>query len=311
MRIGSQISAVLTVSMGILLLFTVSFYFYSIKKFKSEEISYIRRTLLEERKTQLRDVVQNAYSVIETANFYEPAQAAISSMRFGEDHKNYFFVIDRTGMFWVNPAQPELVGKVYMDLADVNGKKYIEQIINMSRYKANDFIRYQIFRSDEGKPATKLVHFKRFDKWDWIVCAGIYIDDIEVLVDKKEAQLHTTLINQIKFFVLAELLALLITIYICKRILKVKLVHPIQRLTHAAEEMIVGNFYYDTEIKSNREINKLVDAMQRMQDSFIIASERLKSNNRQSNPFIEEESYAPEKFNSVRESENFVYRSAN
>ncbi len=312
MRISNQISAVLIISMGILLLFTITCYFYSIKNFKNEEIANIRKTLLEERKNQLRDVVQNAYSVLETANFYEPAQAAISSMRFGKDHQNYFFVIDRKGMFWVNAAHHELVGNVYLDLTDINGKRYVEEIINASRGNEDGFIRYQVFRSDDTKPSTKLVHFKRFDKWDWIVCAGIFIDDIEVLMEIREAQLHSALINQIRFFIFAELLALLISVFISKRIFRSKLVHPIEQLTEAAEEMVVGNFDNDIDIKSSCEINKLVDAMQRMQDSFTIASERLKVISRKPCPikFVGEESHAPQKFESSHRNSHLIYRSA-
>ncbi len=312
MRISSQISAVLIVSMGILLLFTIAFYFYSMKNFKNEEVVQIRSTLLEERKNQLRDVVQNAYSVLETANFYEPAQAAISNMRFGEDHQNYFFVIDQKGMFWVNPAHPELVGNAYLDLTDINGKRYVEEIINASRGNKDAFIRYQVFRFNESTPSTKLVHFKSFEKWNWIVCAGIFIDDIEVLMEKKEAQLQSTLMNQIKIFIIAELLALLITVFVSKRIFRAKLVYPIEQLTQAAEEMVVGNFDNDIDIKSSCEINKLVDAMQRMQDSFTIASERLKLISRHPQPikFAGGESHGSHKFRSHHDNDDFIYRSA-
>ena len=283
MRINRQITAVIIMSMGLLLFFTIIFSYYSMNNLKNEEIQQMRQTLLEERKHQLRDVVQNAYSVLETANFYEPAQAAINSMRFGEDDQNHFFIIDQNGMFWVNPVQPESVGKVYMDLTDANGQRYIEEIISNANSAESAFVQYQAHKSGSTDPSTKLVHFKKFEKWNWIVCAGIFVDDIDVILDSKEKQIQNALITQIKLFGFGELLALIISVSISHRFFRTKLVKPIEELTRVAQEMVDGNFKTEINIESSREINQLVDAMQRMQDSFTIVYERLRVRTIQAN----------------------------
>jgi methyl-accepting chemotaxis protein len=243
---------------------------------KNEEIHQMRQTLMEERKNQLRDVVSNAYSVLETANFYEPAQAAISNMQFGENDQNYFFVFDQKGMFWVNPHQPELVGKVNMNLVDAKGKPYIEEIINNSKSAQNSFIEYYAYKPDSKLPSKKLVYFKKFEKWNWIVCAGIFVDDIDEILHIKEMQIRDAMINQMKLFSIGELLALLISVTISRRFFWKKLVKPIKELTKVANEMIDGNFKEDIDIKSCSEINQLVNVMQRMQDSFTIVHDRLR-----------------------------------
>jgi len=237
----------------------------------------MRQTLLDERKSQLRDVVENAYSVLETANFYEPAQAAIASMRFGEDRQNYFFVIDQKGMFWVNPDQPELIGRVSMDLTDLNGKRYIKQIIHHTQAEKQSFIRYRVKKPDSSDPSTKLVHFKSFEKWNWIVCAGIFIDDIETIIKKKEDYIQSAMINQIKLLSLAELLVFIISVTVSTILFQIKLVKPIEKLTQAAEEMVAGNFKNKINIKANYEIDQLANAIQRMQVSFAILYERLRA----------------------------------
>lgn len=283
MRINRQITVVIIMSMGLLLFFSIIFTYYSMNNLKNEEIKRIKQTLIEERKHHLRDVVQNAYSVLETARFYEPAQAAISNMRFGEDDQNYFFVIDQNGMFWVNPAQPESVGTVYLDLTDANGQRYIEEIISNANSAESAFVQYQAHKSGSTDPSTKLVHFKKFEKWNWIVCAGIFIDDIDAILKNKEQLIQHTLLNQIKLFSFAELLVLIISISISHRFFKTKLVKPIEALTQVAQEMVDGNFKTEINIESSREINQLVDAMQRMQDSFTIVYERLRVRTIQAN----------------------------
>lgn len=277
MRITHQITTVIFFSMVLLLLFTILFSYYSMNKFKDEEIGNLRQMLLDERKSQLRDLVQNAYSVLEASNFYEPAQAALNKMRFGEKNQNYFFVIDPKGMFWVNPAYPKLVGKAFPNLKDINGKRYIEEIIERANVSESAFINYQTYRNDSVQPSTKLVHFKAFKKWNWIICAGMFIDDIEAIVQKKQERIQQAMLQKIKLFALGELLALMISGLISVRFFRIKLVKPIMQLTQSAEDLIVGNFDNDISIQSSREINQLADAMQRMQDSFSIACNLLKA----------------------------------
>jgi methyl-accepting chemotaxis protein len=204
-------------------------------------------------------------------------------MRFGEDDQNYFFVIDQNGMFWVNPAEPESVGKIYKNLTDADGQRYIKTIINNANSGERAFVQYQAFKSGSTAPSTKLVHFKKFEKWNWIVCAGIFVDDIDVILESKEQQIENALINQIKLFSLGELLALLISISISQRFFKIKLVKPIEELTIVAQEMVDGNFKSKINIDSSYEINKLVNAIQRMQDSFTIVYERLRVRTIQAN----------------------------
>ncbi|MBN2420012.1 MAG: cache domain-containing protein [Deltaproteobacteria bacterium] len=277
MKINTQIIVAVSMSMALLFVFTIMLSGYSMNNLKDDEIVQMRETLISERKSQLRDMIKNAHSVLETANFYEPAQAAISNMRFGEKGQNYFFVIDRSGMFWVNPAQPEMVGKVHLELKDMAGVEYIRGIIQIANVDGEGFINYQDKKQGSTESSTKLVHFKCFDKWNWIVCAGIFLDDIETILNRNQQQIQSSIIDQIKTYIFGGLLASILTTFATTFYFRKKLVQPIRKLTESVEEMVAGNFDKDIEVfKSSQEINKLVDAMQRMQASFIIAYNRLK-----------------------------------
>ena len=286
MKINKQINMVILVSMAAFLLISILLSYNSLNNLKNQEIDKMRATLLSERKNQLRDVVKNAYSVLETANFYAPAQEAISNMRFGENGQNYFFIVDPTGMFWVDPAHPEMVGKVNKDLTDAKGMRYIEQIITNAYVLGEGYLKYYDYKSGSDTPSVKLVHFKRFKNWDWILCASIFIDDIESSVAGNQAEINSAMMGQIRQFIIFGLLTLVVAVFFSTRFFMKKLVQPIQHLTTGVEQMINGNFNVDFNIKSNREINLLVNAMERMQDSFAIAYKRLKANtekNRQEN----------------------------
>jgi signal transduction histidine kinase len=66
-------------------------------------------------------------------------------------------VIDQKGMFWVNPAQPELVGKINIDLVDANGQRYIEKILTDANSGKNGFIQYKAYKPGSTMPSTSVI----------------------------------------------------------------------------------------------------------------------------------------------------------
>jgi methyl-accepting chemotaxis protein len=289
MKINRQISLIILISMGIFLLISSVSSYYTLNNLKKEEIEKMRATLLEERKSQLRDVVQNAYSVLETARFYEPAQQAIAGMRFGENKNNYFYIVDPTGMFWVNPAHPELVGKINKDLKDAKGMRYIEQIITESFIRQDGYLQYYENKPGSPQPSIKLVHFKYYKPWNWILCASIFIDDIDAILNSNQADISAAMSSQIKHFIIIGILGMGLAAFLSMLFFRKQLVQPIQKLTEAVEKMIQGDFSASINIKSNREINQLVDAVERMQNSFAVAYRRLKAHTEMAKKINEKE----------------------
>ncbi|RJP47345.1 MAG: HAMP domain-containing protein [Desulfobacteraceae bacterium] len=275
-KINWQIGLTVLISLGAFLLISSGMSYYTLNNLKQAEVEKMRKTLMAERKNQLRDVVQNAYSVFETAKYYEPAQQAISNMRFGEDNGNYFYIVDPTGMFWVNPAYPEMVGAVHKDLQDARGVRYIDQIITQAFIRGEGFMQYHENKPGSAAPSEKLVHFKYYRPWNWVLCASIFIDDIDAIVDAHEADIDKTMTEQIRLFLMLGILAMAVTAFLSMMFFRGSLVLPIQRLTDAVGKMANGDLDVEINIRSNQEINHLIGAIERMQDSFKIAYRRLK-----------------------------------
>ncbi len=276
MKINWQIGLAILISLGAFLLISSAMSYYTLNNLKQAEVEKMRSTLMAERRNQLRDVVQNAYSVFETAKYYEPAQQAISNMRFGDDKNNYFFVVDPTGMFWVNPARPEMVGAVHKDLKDAKGQRYIEQIITQAFIRGEGFMQYHENKPGSAAPSEKLVHFKYYRPWNWVLCASIFIDDIDAIVNAHQSDINKTMMEQILLFGMLGILAMAITGFLSMMFFRGSLVLPIQRLTNAVSKMANGDLDVEISIRSNQEINQLIEAIERMQDSFKIAYRRLK-----------------------------------
>ncbi len=162
---------------------------YTWTQHEREEISYIRSMMLNERKTQLKDMLSVAYSVLETANYYADARKAINAMRFGDEKTNYFFIIDKDGMMFVHPNMPELVGKIQLDLKDSEGKLIVREIMKIAWEKGEGFIEYKWWKPGSDKPTPKMTIFRLYKEWNWVLCTGLYLDDIEDAIAQKKKEI--------------------------------------------------------------------------------------------------------------------------
>ncbi len=294
MKLNRQISITILLSMSVFLIISMVASVYSLNTLKNTEIDKMRETLLTERKNKLRDVVSNAYSVLETANFYEPAQKAISKMRFGENRQNYFYILDLSGIFWVNPARPELVGKDGSILKDASNSPYISKIINSAYSKGQGFLEFDAIKPETGQPSRKLVHFQRFEGWEWVVCADIFIDDIDNILLSNQKEIENAMTRQIIFLAVLGVLAFLLTATISSLFFRKNLVMPLTELAENVDQIAGGNFDVQITARSSAEINRLADAVERMRNSFVVAYRRLRSATQQLNASEIEEDELPE-----------------
>ncbi len=189
---------------------------------KGKEIAYLRTVLIEEKKGQLNDLMANAYSVVKSANFWTDGQRALNSMRFGPDGKNYYFVFDREGVCFVDPEHPDRVGKKQLDLEDADGRKIVREIIRIADQKGEGLIEYRWTKSGAVKPVRKLTTVKLYKEWNWIICTGVYLDDIEKAVAAKESELTANtfryLAYQAAIMVVILMGVLLISLWLSRRI---------------------------------------------------------------------------------------------
>ncbi len=235
MSINSRIN-ILNISglmvLGILSILTTLY--YSRENIR-EEISTIRTILIEERKTQLYDLIDNAYSVLSTANYYQDARNAIGNMRFGPEKKNYFFIVDMDGMMLVHPEHPELVGKIQNNLQDADGRKIILEILEAAQKKEEGFIQYRWAKPGTDVPVTKLTYFKVFKNWKWVLCTGIYLDDIEQVIDQKKSALLTAMTVHIQFMA-----GIILFVLVCVMALGIRITRrisgPIYRIIQGLNE---------------------------------------------------------------------------
>ncbi|MCV6606736.1 MAG: methyl-accepting chemotaxis protein [Campylobacterales bacterium] len=114
-----------------------------------------------------------------TEEVQKEALKTIFAMRFGNGHKNYFWINDLEGVMKMHPIKPKLDGTNILGVKDPNGKALFVEMVKKGKEKGKGFVEYQWSKPGFDKPVDKLSYIEVFKPWGWIVGTGVYIDDIE------------------------------------------------------------------------------------------------------------------------------------
>ena len=153
-----------------------------------------RRVLMDDRREQLKDLVESARSIAQTwydkqksgqlteQQAQDGARDQIWHMRYADN--NYFFIQRYDGVT-VLQLERQAEGKNRLESKDPNGVFKVKEQIAAAK-RGGGFTRYSASRSggDDSKDISpKLAYVAPFDPWQWAICTGIYIDDVDAIYD--------------------------------------------------------------------------------------------------------------------------------
>jgi len=179
---------------------TTAIFVRSLREDGRQQVETYRRDALETVRRSLEQQVEIAHSVllqyqdsaddpVSRARHQADAKRILDALRFGAS--GYFFAYSFDGTCKVLPTKPEWVGQSKWDAKDKNGTLYLQNLIAAGR-RGGDTTRYAFDKPSTQRVADKLGYAKAFDKWGWVVGTGVYIDDIDSLVARKEASIDAT-----------------------------------------------------------------------------------------------------------------------
>ncbi len=111
----------------------------------------------------------------------------IEKIRFGKD--GYIFVVTYDGVTLMNPVQRDLIGKNLWELTDPNGVKVIQEERKAVQNPDGAFIHYVWGKPSQSEPVSKISFMKGVPEWKWMAGAGVYIDEIDKIIEKKRIAL--------------------------------------------------------------------------------------------------------------------------
>jgi len=121
------------------------------------------------------------------------AAALIGSLRYGPENKDYFWINDAHPRMVMHPYKPEMNGTDLTENADPKGKKLFMEFVKVAKEKGEGFVDYYWPKYGADQPQPKLSFVKLFKEWGWIIGTGLYSDDIDAMVQQKEADSAATI----------------------------------------------------------------------------------------------------------------------
>ena len=125
-----------------------------------------------QERLEVRRWVEDAISLFEnTGKENTLAEIADSKGRFvlGE---RYIFALNLNGTMLAHPIEPEMTGKVLLDLRDAEGKAFVRRIVDTAKTKGYGYTDYMWRSPGSHDELHKTLFFERVD--GMILCSGFY-----------------------------------------------------------------------------------------------------------------------------------------
>ncbi|WP_372639654.1 DUF294 nucleotidyltransferase-like domain-containing protein [Ancylomarina sp.] len=217
-------------------MFIVSFYVIIIPLFED--------SMMDRKKEMIQELTNTAWSVLSENNdaykkgilsLEEAQQRAaeqIGTMRYGNEQKDYFWIITSSPKMIMHPYRPDLNGSDLSNYADNHENKLFVDAAQLVNEKGEGIIQYYWqWKDDASKVVPKLSYVKGFEDWNWVIGTGIYLEDV-----KLEIQQLKKFLLKVSFVII--LLIVLILIYVLRqtKILEEKRVQAEKKLRSSIQK---------------------------------------------------------------------------
>ena len=89
-----------------------------------------------------------------------------------KDRDLYLVVYGLDGKVWAHGANKKMIGKVLIDLKDVDGKAFVRERVELGKSKGNFWQDYKFTNPVTKKIGEKSMYCERLD--ETVVCGGVY-----------------------------------------------------------------------------------------------------------------------------------------
>ncbi|RZV16007.1 GHKL domain-containing protein [Aliarcobacter butzleri] len=254
-----------------------------------EEYYLNKRITLKKEINTIFDILNYNTNKSNLTDEQEKAEAIklLNNVTFEENKSNYFFVYevknmqggDNFAILVVNPNRPDLVGQlISTNYKDADGKKFREEFLKDIRETGESYTQYAYKKPDSDESKHKLSYFKYYEKWNWIISAGIYTDDIENEIEIKRQDLQKKVKNQVAqniiLFLMFLSIAILISIAISQKI-DLTLMNYEKKVKVNAKELEELNQFLEEKVKEEIEKNREKEQLLVQKSKFIALGEMI------------------------------------
>jgi len=161
-------------------------------------VKSVKDNLLSANEDKVNQITELVYNILDSyqqgvdskaltlAQAQKAAIADIAAIRY--DGKNYVWINDYDENMIVHPT---LKGKNTSDLADKNGVRFVTEGTTLAKEKGSGMVSYLWTKQgqDSAKTFPKISYFRSFPAWKWVIATGIYVDDVDRIVQQTFLQI--------------------------------------------------------------------------------------------------------------------------
>ncbi|WP_195265701.1 methyl-accepting chemotaxis protein [Clostridium sp. 1001275B_160808_H3] len=262
------------ISLVTALIITATMTFKNIQS-NSKLLSIQKESLNEDYDQRIKEQVEIAISMIDGLNektktgvltvdeAKKQSAELLRNLKFGEE-----------GYFWADTVEgvnvvylgTDTEGKNRLNDKDAKGNYMIKDIIENGKKEEGGYTEYWFPKAGESDASPKRSYSKLYKPFNWVIGTGNYIDDIDEIIDAREAIVKQDLVNSIviNIFLLAG--SLLIAI-ILAFILSKQITNPLIRIKDFAIRLSSYDFSHSIDFKSKDEFGETANALNKAQEN--------------------------------------------
>jgi len=141
---------------------------------------------------------------------------ALLQLRTFDNVNEYLFIYDFNGVNLYHPISKDKIGKNYLELTDNTGRKVIKELIDISKQENGGYVEYLWYKVDIFKNTKKISYSNSYKNWDWAIGKGVYLDEIDKLVEEKEDEYNQKISNYTLQITSLTIMLVLYSIFIYK-----------------------------------------------------------------------------------------------
>jgi two-component system, LuxR family, sensor kinase FixL len=149
----------------------------------------LRDSLLQERRSMARQQVELGHGVLtEIGNRVASGElsredakklAAETIRVIGYGRPEYFWIINHEPRMIMHPYLPALEGMHIDEIADPAITRVFSAIVASAPVNGSGYASYLWLKPGEDELVEKISYVSTYEPWDWILGAGVYVDDVQ------------------------------------------------------------------------------------------------------------------------------------
>lgn len=182
-------------SISVLILGMIGLTTHRFLRVGGQEVVRFREDAMTRQIAAVREQVETGLSLLkpyadsaDTPELRARAREVLGRVRFGKS--GYLFAYDYDGNCQVLTTKPAWMGTNRIGEKDKMGRAYVQLLVDAAK-RGGDTVRYSFDKPGTKVVADKIAYAKGFESWKWTIGTGVYIDDIDSLVEVRRAEVRS------------------------------------------------------------------------------------------------------------------------